>query len=114
MSLEWGTESCLQLIDEFEKRPVLWNRKNEFYYLQSKKNEAWHQIGEKMCVEPEQAKQKMCSLMGSFRREKSRGKKKVVTKTGQYEIGLLFLLIVLFLLQVVKKHMFRNGSLSIG
>lgn len=101
MSLEWSIESCLQLIDEYKKRPVLWNSKNEHYYSKHSKDAAWEEIAEKFNVDPQQAKQKMGSLLGSFRREKSRGKTRVVNNGSEYEIDCLRFSFCVFIAQIL-------------
>lgn len=75
----WSTDKCLQLIDEYKKFPVLWNPKDSFYYSKSKKAEAYEVIAQKLNISVSDVKQKMNSLLGSFRRERSKGKKAMGT-----------------------------------
>nr|CAH7748727.1 unnamed protein product [Callosobruchus chinensis] len=42
-STEWNREKCLQLIDQYEKYPILWNAKHGLYN-KVKKNDAWQII----------------------------------------------------------------------
>lgn len=82
--MEWSNEMCLQLIDLYEKYPVLWDPKHGFHYSKTKKNDAWEAIASAIQVDSKQVKQKMTSLLGSFRRERAKGKKTVGTGTGTY------------------------------
>nr|CAH7743390.1 unnamed protein product [Callosobruchus chinensis] len=43
-STEWNREKCLQLIDQYEKYPILWNPKHGLDYNKVKKNDAWEII----------------------------------------------------------------------
>ncbi|XP_022188778.2 transcription factor Adf-1 isoform X2 [Nilaparvata lugens] len=73
--MEMGNDKCLDLIDEYRKRPVLWDPKHKHYYLRNKKMEAWEEISSTLGIEIQAAKHKMCSLLGSFRREKTKVKR---------------------------------------
>ncbi|XP_063917034.1 uncharacterized protein LOC135132768 [Zophobas morio] len=83
---EWDRDKCLELIDQYEKYPVLWNPKHGLYYNKTKKNDAWTSIDEIMgCFEGE-AKRKMDSILSSFRREKGKGKKSVGAGKGRHKV----------------------------
>lgn len=75
---------ALNLIDEYEKFSILWNVKHQFHFCRKKRNEAWKEIANSLKLELIQVKQKMNSLLGSFRREKSKGKKIIETEKGIY------------------------------
>ncbi|CAH2012935.1 unnamed protein product [Acanthoscelides obtectus] len=89
--MEWANEKALQLIDEYEKYPILWNAKHPEHYSRNKKADAWERIAYNLKVEEHEAKQKMNSLLGSFRRENAKGTKVL----GQAKVG--------------KMCMYRNG-----
>jgi hypothetical protein len=43
--MEWtNDDATLQLISEYEKRVVLWDRTHKFYKLVNKKNDAWEEL----------------------------------------------------------------------
>ncbi|XP_074031552.1 uncharacterized protein [Leptinotarsa decemlineata] len=84
--MEWDNEKALQLIDEYEKYPILWNAKHPEHFSRNKKSDAWEHIAYNLKVEEHEAKQKMNSLLGSFRREKAKGKKSFGTGIGQKDV----------------------------
>jgi hypothetical protein len=42
--MDFTDDQILQLINEYEKYPVLWNPKDKFYKLNNKKKNAWDAI----------------------------------------------------------------------
>nr|XP_034184612.1 uncharacterized protein LOC117606354 [Osmia lignaria] len=77
VDMEWTNEMALRLIDEYERYPILWNLKDEFHYSRNKKIDAWEAIAKVFGVQSSQAKQKMNSLLASFRREKAKGARSI-------------------------------------
>ncbi|XP_046141943.1 uncharacterized protein LOC123987836 [Osmia bicornis bicornis] len=77
VDMEWTNEMALRLIDEYEKYPILWNLKDEFHYSRNKKIDAWEAIAKVFGMQSSQAKQKMNSLLASFRREKAKGARSI-------------------------------------
>ncbi|KAF5276793.1 hypothetical protein FQR65_LT16172 [Abscondita terminalis] len=80
--MEWS----LVLIDYYEKYPVLWNPRHQFYYSKNKKNDAWDELAKELSCDTQTIKNKMNSLLGSFRAQKSKGKKTVGTGKGRKEV----------------------------
>ncbi|KAF5288620.1 hypothetical protein FQR65_LT11991 [Abscondita terminalis] len=80
--MEWDNELVLQLIDEYEKFPILWDGKNKDHFCRNKKNDAWAKIASNLELEVFEVKQKINSLLGSFRREKAKGKRSVGAGKG--------------------------------
>nr|CAH7742193.1 unnamed protein product [Callosobruchus chinensis] len=78
-STEWNREKCLQLIDQYDKYPILWNPKHGLYYNKVKKNDAWEIIDGIMECSKGESKKKMDSMLSSFRREKAKENKSVGT-----------------------------------
>ncbi|KAJ8939482.1 hypothetical protein NQ318_022536, partial [Aromia moschata] len=78
--------TCLQLIDLYEQQPILWDAKHCFHFSKNKKIDAWDEIAEKLKRDVNNVKQKMTSLLGSLRAQKSKGKKTIVTGKGRQEI----------------------------
>nr|CAH7759847.1 unnamed protein product [Callosobruchus chinensis] len=91
-STEWNREKCLQLIDQYEKYPILWNPKHGLYYNKVKKNDAWELIDGIMECSKGESKKKMDSMLSSFRREKAKGNKSVGTgkSVGPTRIIIIF------------------------
>jgi len=84
--MEWSNESCLNFIQHYELHPVLWNPKHNYYFSKTKKNEAWEIIAKNINRDIEDVKKKSQSLLGSYRREKAKGKRSMGTGTGMYNI----------------------------
>nr|CAH7749023.1 unnamed protein product [Callosobruchus chinensis] len=82
--MEWSQQIVLVLLEEYQKREILWKPRHPLYYNTIKKEDAWREIAAILNVEVQELKKKMESLKGSFRREKSRVKKG--TGTGKEEL----------------------------
>lgn len=80
--MEWSNEQCLELIDLYEKHPILWDPKNQFYFSKTKKDDAWESISKELNVDTAVVRKKMSSLLGSFRAQRSKCKKSVGTGKG--------------------------------
>lgn len=70
--LDWDREKTLHFIQEYEKRPLLWNKDSKCYHNILKKEEAWLELSDIFHEETEILKKKIESLRGSWRREKNR------------------------------------------
>lgn len=81
--MELDKESVIFLIQKYEEHKVLWDPKNKWHFNKIKKNDAWQEIADSVGIGVEDAKKKMASLLGSFRREKSKGMKSVGTGKGK-------------------------------
>jgi hypothetical protein len=58
VDMERTNDATLQLISEYEKHVVLWDRTHKFYKLVNNKNDAWEEIAKvDICVP--QVKKKM-------------------------------------------------------
>lgn len=73
--MDWNRTRCIELIEQYEKYPQLWNPKHGLYYNKTKKQDAWGCIAEAMGCSTEEVKKKMESILASFRREKAKGRK---------------------------------------
>nr|CAH7736572.1 unnamed protein product [Callosobruchus chinensis] len=73
--MEWSQQIVLVLLEEYQKREILWKPRHPLYYNTIKKEDGWREIAAILNVEVQELKKKMESLKGSFRREKSRVKK---------------------------------------
>ncbi|CAL1267506.1 unnamed protein product [Larinioides sclopetarius] len=84
--MEWSNDDCLQLIDIYSEHPLLWDPKHPYHYSKNKKNEAWASISSTLGREEKGVRQKMTSLLGSFRSQRSKGKKSIGTGKGAVEV----------------------------
>lgn len=87
--MEWSNDLSLILIQEYEKLPILWDVTHSQYYNKTKKNDAWQELVNTINVEHldiNEAQKKMKSLLGSFRREKSKIKTSMGTGKGKSDI----------------------------
>ncbi|XP_011871768.1 PREDICTED: uncharacterized protein LOC105564173 [Vollenhovia emeryi] len=84
--MEWDQETCIQLINEYRKKEVLWNPRDPAYYNKLKKEDAWKELREKFGKSIEELKKKIDSLKGSYRREKTRAKTSMGTGKGRHEM----------------------------
>jgi len=82
--MEWCQDDCLLLIQEYEKRTLLWDSKDPYHFSKTKKYDAWCEIAKELNTNHDEVKKKMSSFLGSFRREKSKGKKSIGTGKGTY------------------------------
>lgn len=103
---EWSNEECLQLITLYEKHPVLWDPKNSFYFSKSKKLDAWDSIANELGMDVQIVRQKMSSLLGSFRQQKSKGKRAMGTGKGMYKKVSILHTVLLFIIN--KLFIFFN------
>ncbi|KAJ8892305.1 hypothetical protein PR048_004885, partial [Dryococelus australis] len=55
-----------------EHNKLLWGPEDEYHFNKIKRNYAWQEIADWVRIGAEDAKKKMASLLGSFRREKSK------------------------------------------
>lgn len=69
---DWTEAKCLELIREYRRKPMLWDKKNRFFFRRNMKPIAWEEIGDALNIPADQCKHKMNVLMSSFRREKAR------------------------------------------
>jgi len=76
---DWTYELSLQLIDEYKKFPILWDLKHPQHSNRDKKSDSWDMIAKNMKIDVHAVKQKLGSLLGSFRREKAKGTKIIGT-----------------------------------
>ena len=62
----WRNEDCIQLIQEYQLKPVLWNPKNEFYFSKIKKQDAREEIAKNMKKKYRRNKKKGIKLIRVF------------------------------------------------
>lgn len=79
-------DQCLKLISLYGVNTWLWNASDPNYTNRGLREDAWLNISREMNVPVPDLKKKMGSLMGCFRREKSREKKSRLTGSGKIYI----------------------------
>ncbi|XP_066991937.2 uncharacterized protein [Anabrus simplex] len=79
--MKWGEEKCLNLIEIYKSKPLLWDPKDSNYYKKHLKEETWAEIGAAMQTTGADCRQKMVNLLASFRRE--RMKRRQSMKAGR-------------------------------
>ena len=96
MELEWSEEQCLQLIGAYERQPILWQPTHQNYFSKNKKTDAWQTISKEIGIDEDNIRQKMTSLLGSFRQQKAKGKRSVGTGKGTLKktVGFLQCIVV--------------------
>ncbi|XP_050510472.1 uncharacterized protein LOC126887153 [Diabrotica virgifera virgifera] len=70
MMAQWPDDKCIELIDLYHNKRILWDPKDRDHFQKSLKDDAWREIGETMDTPAEDCKWKMINLLASFRREK--------------------------------------------
>lgn len=56
--MEWDQETCVQLINEYRNKEVLWNPRDPAYYNKLKKEDVWKELCEKFGKSTEEVKKK--------------------------------------------------------
>lgn len=88
--MDWTPEECFRLIELYESYPMLWNPKDDYYTSKNKREDAWTSISKELNMEKRIVKQKMSSLLGSFRAQRSRTRKVIATENGMVELNTIF------------------------
>jgi hypothetical protein len=76
--MDFTDDQIINLINEYEKYPVLWDPNHKFYKLNNKKKDAWDEMASFFNINGEVLKKKMNSVLNSYRRERQ----KVNSKTS--------------------------------
>ncbi|KPJ18795.1 hypothetical protein RR48_02578 [Papilio machaon] len=72
-------EESIRLIQLYSKYNALWDPKDPKYLNKNQREDSWRQISAQINMPVKEVKNKMVSLCGSYRREKSREKKSRIT-----------------------------------
>ncbi|XP_030025719.1 uncharacterized protein LOC115444187 isoform X2 [Manduca sexta] len=70
--VEWTNEAAIQLIQEYEKRPELWDTNHTLYRVHTAKYEAWSDIARVFECDMTDLRKKLNSIFASHRREKAK------------------------------------------
>ncbi|XP_026464463.1 uncharacterized protein LOC113367047 [Ctenocephalides felis] len=79
-------EDVIFLIEMYQEKNLLWNPKNPHYHNKKLKDDAWKEIANMLQKTMSEVKQKMASLLGSYRRERKKVKDSLGTGRGLEEI----------------------------
>lgn len=71
-------EQSIRLIELYRAYKMLWDPKDPKYLNKSQREDSWREISTKLQCPVSELKKKMESLLGSYRREKSREKKAIL------------------------------------
>uniref|UniRef100_A0A0A9WZ15 Trigger factor n=1 Tax=Lygus hesperus TaxID=30085 RepID=A0A0A9WZ15_LYGHE len=74
MERQWTEEDCLRLIELFRDHDVLWDPKHMSFYKKGMKEDSWNEVAAAIGRSRDQVKNKIQSLMASYRREKAKVK----------------------------------------
>lgn len=77
-------EKCRLLIDIYKNHRALWDPQHKHYFNKRVREDCWTEIQNVLDIPVAELKAKMKSLMGTYRREKSRQKQSQVTGSGMY------------------------------
>lgn len=81
--MDLNRENVLLLIQEYQKQRLLWDSKHKWHFRKQKKIDAWEKIGKNLGLDAADAKKKIASLLGSFRRERSKARRSMKTAEGK-------------------------------
>lgn len=82
---EWTEDECLQLIELYKTKALLWDPKHPNYFKKSLKEESWREIACELGSyrSDVDCKNKIVSLLSSHRREKNKTKQSQSTRKGK-------------------------------
>lgn len=69
--MEWTDDDCIQLINLYKLRSILWDPKHPYYKMGKKKIDFWLQISNELRRDVNKTKKKMESLLGGKDNERS-------------------------------------------
>ncbi|KAI5710959.1 hypothetical protein M8J75_012853 [Diaphorina citri] len=78
----WTNEKVLDLIGLYREKALLWNPKDDEYHIKPRKEDAWREISTALSVSAEDCKNKMTSLLSSYRTQKAKVKASTGTGSG--------------------------------
>ncbi|KAI5632295.1 alcohol dehydrogenase transcription factor myb/SANT-like domain-containing protein [Phthorimaea operculella] len=70
--LEWTNDLVIRLMQEYQKRPELWDASHEMYRVQTLKYETWRELAGLFECDIADLRKKLNSLFASHRREKAK------------------------------------------
>ncbi|GBP12677.1 hypothetical protein EVAR_10323_1 [Eumeta japonica] len=85
-ALKGASEESIRLIQLYSTYNALWDPKDPKYLNKNQREDSWRQISAQINMPVKEVKNKMVSLCGSYRREKSREKKSRITGSGAADV----------------------------
>ncbi|CAH1957204.1 unnamed protein product [Acanthoscelides obtectus] len=82
----WSEEKILCLMNVYKIKTLLWDPKNKNHFKKNFTEDTWREIADEMETTAEQCKEKIISLLASFRREKNKTKQGTGTGKGRDEV----------------------------
>ncbi|XP_076276156.1 uncharacterized protein LOC143207035 [Lasioglossum baleicum] len=79
-------EKCKIFIELYKRHRSLWDPKHYDYHNSAIRENSWREISSILNLPVAELKNKMKSLMGTYRRERSRQKKSLITRSGKGDI----------------------------
>uniref|UniRef100_A0A2A4JSL0 MADF domain-containing protein n=1 Tax=Heliothis virescens TaxID=7102 RepID=A0A2A4JSL0_HELVI len=70
--VEWSGDLSIRLVEEYRRRPELWDNGHSLYRVQSAKYEAWADIARIFECDIADLRKKLNSIFASYRREKAK------------------------------------------
>lgn len=90
---DWTEDECLQLIELYKSKALLWDPKHPKYFKKNLKEESWREIACALGSDRSDVdcKNKIVSLLSSHRREKNKTKQSQSSRKGKVCISLFIL-----------------------
>lgn len=90
---DWTEDECLQLIELYQSKALLWDPKHPKYFKKNLKEESWREIACALGSDRSDVdcKNKIVSLLSSHRREKNKTKQSQSSRKGKVCISLFIL-----------------------
>lgn len=90
---DWTEDECLQLIELYKSKALLWDPKHPKYFKKNLKEESWREIACALGSDRSDVdcKNKIVSLLSSYRREKNKTKQSQSSRKGKVCISLFIL-----------------------
>ncbi|KAM3957524.1 uncharacterized protein ACR2FA_008491 [Aphomia sociella] len=70
--VEWTNDLVIKLVEEYRKKPELWDSSHSWYRVQTAKYEAWTALSNKFDCDIADLRKKLNSIFASHRREKAK------------------------------------------
>lgn len=80
--MDWSNKDCLELIGAYERHNILWDTRHPMHNSKIAKQEAWISIARELNIDIEEIRKKINSLLGSFRRERSKSRNSIGAGKG--------------------------------
>nr|XP_026496143.1 transcription factor Adf-1-like [Vanessa tameamea] len=86
MSVVWGNDTVLLLIELYESRDLLWDTSHRDYRNKIKKTDAWEDIAKALKLARKEIETKVHTLRSQFVRERKKVKSSKTTGSGREDV----------------------------